>query len=147
MPPTPAAERSWQAAPPLTRSALTAYAEGVNAYATRHPLPPEYQALELTSAAPWTPVDSVVIGKLLGFDGAALFFADLPPFAPFSPAATIPDATGASAATQPGGAPSAAAQTGGAAQTTAAQTRAAQATTSSRSKWADWAPSRAAHLP
>jgi penicillin amidase len=116
-----AAERSWQAAPSLLHAALTAYAAGVNAYVQRHPLPPEYQALELTSFAPWTPVDSIVVGKLVafqlsfdldidntlalqaylaagaanGFDGAALFFTDLTAFAPFSSAATIPDATGA----------------------------------------------------
>src|SRR6266498_1250536 len=35
-----AAERSWQAAPPLLHAALTAYAAGVNAYVQRHPLPP-----------------------------------------------------------------------------------------------------------
>jgi penicillin amidase len=119
-----AAERSWQSASPLLHAALTAYAQGVNAYLAGHPLPPEYQALELTSVARWTPVDSIVIGKLVafqlsfdldiddtlalqaylaagaanGFDGAALFFADLPPFAPFSPAATIPDATGGAGA-------------------------------------------------
>jgi penicillin G amidase len=114
-----AAERTWEVATPLLRSALTAYTAGVNASIARHPLPPEYQALELTSVAPWTPVDSIVVGKLVafqlsfdldldntlqlqaylaagaahGFDGAALFFTDLTAFQPFSSAATIPDAT------------------------------------------------------
>ncbi len=116
-----AAERSWAAADSRLRAALTAYAAGVNAYlGAGNPLPPEYQALELTSVAPWTPVDSLVIGRLVafqlsfdldteptvelqayvaagaahGFDGAALALGDLTAFAPFSPAATIPDATG-----------------------------------------------------
>jgi penicillin amidase len=120
-----AAERTWAAASTRLRAALTAYAQGVNAYlggaelASRG-LPPEYQALGLTSVQPWTPVDSLVIGRLVsfqlsfdldldatlelqaylaagaahGFDGAALDLADLTPFAPFSPAATVPDATG-----------------------------------------------------
>lgn len=114
-----AAERSWQAARPQIREALTAYADGVNAYAGSHPLPPEYGALELSQVEPWTPVDSAVIGKLVafqlsfdldldntlslqaslaagaarGFDGAALFFHDLAPFAPFSSASTVPDAS------------------------------------------------------
>jgi penicillin amidase len=113
-----AAERSWQAATPRVRAAVTAYTDGVNAYVHRHPLPPEYAALELSSFAGWTPVDSVVVGKLLafqlsfdldidnttdlqaylaagaasGFDGAALFFHDLVPFQPFSSASTVPDA-------------------------------------------------------
>ncbi|MEN3358773.1 MAG: penicillin amidase [Mycobacteriales bacterium] len=115
-----AAERSWAAADSRMRAAMTAYAQGVNAYAGSHPLPPEYQALELTSFAPWTPVDSLVIGRLVsfqlsfdldidptmelaayqaagaahGFDGAALALGDLTAFAPFNPAATVPDATG-----------------------------------------------------
>jgi penicillin amidase len=121
-----AAERSWAAATPRARAALGAYADGVNAFlAAGHPLPPEYQALELTSVAPWTPVDSLVISKLVsfqlsfdldldptlllqayvaagaghGFDGAALALTDLTAFAPFSPAATVPDATGRPAPT------------------------------------------------
>jgi penicillin G amidase len=122
-----AAERSWQTATPRVREALLAYADGVNAFARTHPLPPEYAALELSRFEPWTPVDSVVIGKLVafqlsfdldidntlqleaylragaakGFDGAALFFHDLTPFAPFSSASTVPDAS------QPAGSPSA----------------------------------------
>jgi penicillin G amidase len=118
-----AAERSWAAASPRLRAAITAYTAGVNAFLARHPVPAEYQALELTRVAPWTPVDTVVIGKLVafqlsfdldidatialqqyiaagaasGFDGAALLLGDLVAFAPFSPAATVPDATGAPA--------------------------------------------------
>ena len=75
-------------------------------------MPPEYVPLELTSFEPWTPVDSLAIGKLiefgssfdldvelteilltyqgagamLGFDGQALFFEDLFRSQPFDPA-------------------------------------------------------------
>lgn len=125
-----AAERSWAAASSRVRAALTAYTQGVNAYLTGPQLagsglPPEYQALALTSVAPWTPVDSLVIGRLVsfqlsfdldldptlelqaylaagaahGFDGAALALGDLTPFVPFSSAATVPDATGQPAPT------------------------------------------------
>jgi len=101
-----------------TRDALQAYADGVNAWVARHPLPLEYLGLEITTFEPWTPVDSVVIGKVIafglsfdldigltetlltyqaagqvaGFDGAALFFEDLFRSAPFDPASTLPDA-------------------------------------------------------
>src|SRR6266404_5718682 len=57
-----AAERTWAVAPPDLRATLTAYADGVNAYVAAHLLPVEYGALHLTSAAPWTPVDSLTIG-------------------------------------------------------------------------------------
>lgn len=116
-----AAEASWAAATPLLRDAVTAYTAGVNAkIAGGDPLPPEYGALELTSVAPWTPVDTIVIGKLVafqlsfdldtdvtqqlqayvaagaanGFDGRALYLTDLVAHAPFSSASTVPDATG-----------------------------------------------------
>ena len=113
-----AAERSLAALSPDARAALDAYARGVNAYVAGHPLPLQYAALELTRFAPWTPLDSVVIGKLFaaqlsletdvddtlalaayqragaaaGFDGKALFFDDLDRAAPLDPAATLPDA-------------------------------------------------------
>jgi penicillin amidase len=94
-------------------------ASGVNAYLVSHALPPEYSALRLTRIEPWTPLDSIALGKLFafqlsfefdvdptialnsyeraggnasGFDGRALFFEDLDRSAPFDPAATIPDA-------------------------------------------------------
>ena len=116
-----AAEASWAAASPRLRDAVTAYTEGVNArLAAGGPLPAEYAALELTSVAPWTPVDTIVVGKLVafqlsfdldigeteqlrayiaagaanGFDGRALYLTDLVAHAPFSSASTVPDATG-----------------------------------------------------
>ncbi|HZB48781.1 MAG TPA: penicillin acylase family protein, partial [Mycobacteriales bacterium] len=116
-----AAERSWAAAPARLRDAATAYAAGVNAkLAAGGALPPEYGALELTRVAPWTPVDTLVIGKLISFqlsfdldagnsaelqayvaggaaagiDGRALYLTDLVAHAPFSSASTVPDATG-----------------------------------------------------
>src|SRR3954467_10346791 len=64
------AERSYAAASPFFRAALEAYAEGVNArldILKAGPLPPEYGALHLTKVAEWTPVDSIVIAKLLAF--------------------------------------------------------------------------------
>src|SRR6185503_10452583 len=75
-------------------------AEGVNARLatlTAPTLPPEYGVLHLTQVAPWTPVDSVVIGKLISFSngparGAALYSQDLWRSAAFEPNATVPDA-------------------------------------------------------
>ncbi len=120
-----AAEASLAVLSPETRAALDAYTNGVNAYlAATNTLPPEYGALGLTQVDPWTPVDSVAIGKLiafglsfdlsdidrtvallsyqqagnaLGFDGTKLFSEDLFRSAPFSSASTIPDASAVSA--------------------------------------------------
>jgi penicillin amidase len=114
-----AAQRSWDVLLPRTRGSLSAFARGVNAWLASNPLPPEYGALGLTRADPWTEVDSVVIGKLiafslsfdldvdatvafqsyvqggsaLGFDGQALFYEDLNRSAPFDSASTVPDAS------------------------------------------------------
>ncbi|MGD2115283.1 MAG: penicillin acylase family protein, partial [Acidobacteriota bacterium] len=112
-----AAEASLPALSAVTRVWLEAYARGVNAYLADNPLPPEYGALELTSARPWTPVDSVTIGKglafglsfdlsdieltealltfqaaglMAGFDGSALFSEDLYRSAPFDPTISVP---------------------------------------------------------
>jgi penicillin amidase len=114
-----AAERSLPALSAAARQVLQAYADGVNAWAARHPLPPEYGALHLTRFQPWTPTDSVAIAKLLafglsfdlddidrttallayqqagqaaGFDGGKLFSQDLWRSQPFTPFATVPDA-------------------------------------------------------
>src|SRR6516165_5796833 len=120
-----AAERSWAAAPPDLRAVVTAYADGVNAYVADHPLPPEYAALHLTSFKPWTPVDTLTIGKAISFElsfdldigptlqldayvaalgpqrGYALFTQDVMRSQPFSDASTIPDASGPAAARGP----------------------------------------------
>jgi penicillin amidase len=118
-----AAEASLAVLSEPVRRALAAYADGVNAFVARHPLPPEYGALELTAVAPWTPLDSATVGKALafslsfeldieptltllqyqgtgaaaGFDGTALYFEDLFRSAPFAPVVTVPD-SGASMA-------------------------------------------------
>jgi penicillin amidase len=107
-----------------TKALLDAYSSGVNAYLQAHPgqLSPEYALLGITSIPPWTPVDSVAIGKLIafglsfdldldntialissqtagkivGFDGTKLF-TDTWRVAPFTKASVIPDATGTGA--------------------------------------------------
>src|SRR5439155_7782863 len=115
-----AAEASLAVQGTATRTSLEAYAEGVNAYVATHSLPSEYSLLEVTKIPPWTPVDSIAVGKLIafglsfdldldatvalisyqtagkivGFDGSKLF-ADTWRVAPFTKAATIPDASGA----------------------------------------------------
>src|SRR5688572_16110268 len=116
------AERSVALLPASLRSALDAYANGVNAYVARHALPTEYGALEITKFRPWTAPDSVSLIKMLafatgfdlldldrstllnaystagaaqGFNGAALLLEDMNRFATFDAASTIPDATGA----------------------------------------------------
>ena len=40
------------------RAAVDAYSEGVNAWLSSHPLPPEYGLLEVTKIAPWSSTDS-----------------------------------------------------------------------------------------
>ncbi len=114
-----AAVRSLPLLSARARAALEAYAQGVNASAAAHALPPEYGALKLTKFTPWSALDSAAIGKLLafglsfdlddisrtvalktyqqvgqavGFDGTALFFQDVFRSAPFDRASTIPDA-------------------------------------------------------
>jgi penicillin amidase len=106
----------------LSVDVLEAYAAGVNLYLETHPLPPEYAALELTAAPPWTALDSLAIakgiafghsfdladvertrglaayaaaGQARGFDGEALFFADVHRSAPFDPTTTVPPPEGA----------------------------------------------------
>ena len=119
-----AAEASLPAYSERARGVLEAYAAGVNAYLHDNPaLPSEYQALEITRIDPWTPIDSLAIGKLLawdssfdsfdttatialrtyqgvgqsvGFNGTALFFEDLFRSAPFANASTVPDSRGQS---------------------------------------------------
>jgi penicillin amidase len=118
-----AAQRSLDALTPEMQAGLQAYADGVNYFLATQPLPPEYTVLELSQVDPWTPLDSVAIGKLIafglsfdldisttealisyqvaggivGFDGTALFFEDLFRTQPFDPAATVPDALAAAA--------------------------------------------------
>jgi len=113
-----AAERSLAAYSPATRAGLQAYADGVNAWVQRNPLPAQYGALQLTKFKPWSALDCAIIGKALAFqlsfdlddgatrdyqtyaavlgaDGAyAMFFGDVFRSAPFDKASSIPDATG-----------------------------------------------------
>ena len=62
-----AGERTLAALSADTVAGLEAYADGVNYFLATQPLPPEYFGLELTQAEPWTPLDSVAIGKLIAF--------------------------------------------------------------------------------
>jgi penicillin G amidase len=118
-----AAEATLPTLSAAAKAALDAYTAGVNAYLVSHPaLPPEYGLLEISQVAPWTDADSLAVGKLIafglsfdsdieatvalisyqtagkivGFDGTALF-SDTWRTAPFTKAATIPDATGTGA--------------------------------------------------
>lgn len=64
-----AAEAEWQTTAPEIREALTRYAAGVNAQiaqATGRRLPLEFQILRVTPV-PWTPVDSLAVGRLLAW--------------------------------------------------------------------------------
>ena len=61
------AERTWRALSDDMRGWMLAYSNGVNYWLANSPLPPEYGALDLTRATPWTPVDSIVVGKGLAF--------------------------------------------------------------------------------
>jgi penicillin amidase len=112
------------------KEAAEAYAAGFNAYLEEigTALPPEYAALLLTSVEPWTPVDSIVIGKLIAFGlsfglgdiqnttrlgafqqalgqdaGYLLFAEDLYRSQPFDPASTVPDSGGNGPVTPPKG--------------------------------------------
>ena len=63
------AESEWRASAPEVREALTRYADGVNAQValmTGRRKPIEFQVLGFTPA-PWTPVDSLVVGRLLAW--------------------------------------------------------------------------------
>jgi penicillin G amidase len=74
-----AAARSLAALSPQTVAILDAYADSVNAWLARHPLPSEYAALELSKASvpAWTPLDTAAIGKLLAF-GVSFDIGDIP---------------------------------------------------------------------
>lgn len=111
-----AAEATWSALDAETQGALSAYADGVNAWLAANPLPPEYGALEITQAKPWSPIDSIVVGKALafqlsfdldinrtitalayqqvgeigGFNGTALFTEDTHRVAPLDDRVTVP---------------------------------------------------------
>jgi penicillin amidase len=61
------AEASYAALSPDVRAAMQSYADGVNAWVASHALPAEYAALQLSRFEPWTPLDSVAVGKLFAF--------------------------------------------------------------------------------
>ena len=112
-----AAWATWQALDDDTRGWLQSFSNGVNFWLQTNALPPEYGALMLTRAEPWTPVDSITVGKGLAFqlsfdldiqntidfgaysqaataanvDVNALFFGDTHRFAPPDNHVTLPD--------------------------------------------------------
>ncbi len=65
---TESAEADWETLSPETQAVLEAYAEGVNAYIAQAEgkLPPEFKILGI-DPKPWTPVDSLVFGKLVSW--------------------------------------------------------------------------------
>jgi penicillin amidase len=65
---TEAAEADWNALDPETQALLQAYADGVNAFLTQAngKLPLEFKILGITPQ-PWTPIDSLVFGKLVSW--------------------------------------------------------------------------------
>jgi penicillin amidase len=111
-----AAWATWAALDDDTRGWLKAYTDGVNFWLETQSLPPEYGALKLTRAEPWSPVDSITVGKGLAFqlsfdldidntidfgayqqaataahvDVNALFFGDTHRFAPPDNHVTVP---------------------------------------------------------
>ena len=111
-----AAEATWPALDADTQAALSAYADGVNAWLASNPLPPEYGVLELTKAESWSPIDSLIaakalafqlsfdldidltitalayqqVGEIGGFDGSALFTEDTFRIAPIDDRVTVP---------------------------------------------------------
>ncbi|MBN8482516.1 MAG: penicillin acylase family protein [Xanthomonadales bacterium] len=110
------AVKTWAAMSDDSRGWLRAYADGVNFWLSTNALPPEYAALELTRAEPWTPVDSLCVGKGLafqlsfdldidptiklgayqqagaagGFDGSVLYFGDTHRIAPADNRVSVP---------------------------------------------------------
>jgi penicillin G amidase len=64
-----AAEAEWNAASPTVKAALTRYADGVNQQMARgvsRNKPLEFQLLRF-DPAPWTPIDSLAVGRLLAW--------------------------------------------------------------------------------
>lgn len=62
-----AAIATYQAQNTQVKGVLQAYANGVNAWLENNVLPPEYSVLEIDKAKRWSPIDSIVIGKVLAF--------------------------------------------------------------------------------
>ncbi len=114
----PAAKRSLALLPKTDIQVLESYRDGINTYLNTHPLPQEYQALNLSQARKWKVTDSLIIMKgitfLLSlnidtertqrlqnylvkgiekkFDGKKLYFIDTHPISPLSLHATLPAA-------------------------------------------------------
>ncbi|WP_394218944.1 penicillin acylase family protein [Halobacillus trueperi] len=62
-----AAEKSLAVYSDEATERLEAFAEGVNAFMENEPLPPEFAMMNI-DPEPWTPLDSLTIGKYMAFD-------------------------------------------------------------------------------
>ncbi|MYL51678.1 penicillin acylase family protein [Halobacillus litoralis] len=62
-----AAEKSLAVYSDEANERLEAFAEGVNAFMENEPLPPEFAMMNI-DPEPWTPLDSLTIGKYMAFD-------------------------------------------------------------------------------
>ncbi|GEN52536.1 penicillin acylase family protein [Halobacillus faecis] len=62
-----AAEKSLAVYSDEATERLEAFAEGVNAFIENEPLPPEFAMMNI-NPEPWTPLDSLTIGKYMAFD-------------------------------------------------------------------------------
>ena len=73
-----AAEREWELLDADARAILEAYAAGVNAYIDSHrnALPVEYTILRI-APEPWTPLDTLVWGKVMGLSLGRNFASEL----------------------------------------------------------------------
>jgi penicillin G amidase len=118
-----AAERSLQTYSPGSAALIQAYSDGVNAWLDRRSLPPEYSPLEITQVPRWTPLDSIIVSKLIefrlsidlsdvarntagaaylivgrtqGIDVLSLFFDDIFSVTPFDRAVTVPNSASGS---------------------------------------------------
>lgn len=76
----PAAEKSWVAYSPWAKEILEAYAQGVNAYIKQAVaagrLPVEFTLVGY-KPDPWTPVDSISIGKFMAYDLGGNYSAEV----------------------------------------------------------------------
>ncbi|WP_284021545.1 penicillin acylase family protein [Pseudoalteromonas umbrosa] len=75
---TRAAEQAFESLDPAAQQALIAYSEGVNAYIEHMmQLPPEYLMLDIKEVEQWSPIDSLLIHKLMALTLSGNMFDEL----------------------------------------------------------------------